>query len=163
MSQHFTHLHLHTDFSLLDGAITIDKLISYGKEHNFKSLAITDHGNMSSMHEAFKEYKKIRAEHPDFKFIPGNEIYFVEDLEEPKAKRRHLVLLAMNEVGYRNLLRITAAGFDNAVTVMNKQFPRVDADVLKKFFLQSRTQDSAKFLKMIHENSFTSKYMEKDM
>ena len=44
--QYFTHLHLHTEYSLLDGAISLDKLVEFGKAHNYKALAITDHGNI---------------------------------------------------------------------------------------------------------------------
>ena len=58
MSQHFTHLHLHTEYSLLDGAISLDKLIAFGKEHNYKALAITDHGNIFGAVKFFQKCKK---------------------------------------------------------------------------------------------------------
>ncbi len=58
MDKHFTHLHLHTDFSLLDGAITLDKLIGFGKKHNFKALAITDHGNIFGAVKFFQQAQK---------------------------------------------------------------------------------------------------------
>ncbi len=58
MEQHFTHLHLHTEFSLLDGAIKLDQLIDYGKEHKLKALAITDHGNIFGAVKFFQKCKK---------------------------------------------------------------------------------------------------------
>ena len=57
MERHFTHLHLHTEFSLLDGAISLDNLVSYGKKHNLKALAITDHGNILKSKEDGKRKK----------------------------------------------------------------------------------------------------------
>ena len=59
MSQHFTHLHLHTEYSLLDGAISLEKLIEFGKENNFKALAITDHGNIFGAVKFFQMQKKL--------------------------------------------------------------------------------------------------------
>ncbi len=61
MDKHFTHLHLHTDFSFLDGAITLDKLIGFGKKHNFKALAITDHGNIFGAVKFFQQAKKLES------------------------------------------------------------------------------------------------------
>ena len=61
MSSHFTHLHLHTEFSLLDGAITLDRLIDFGKENNFKALAITDHGNIFGAVKFFQNAKKLAS------------------------------------------------------------------------------------------------------
>jgi len=118
---------------VLDAIIPIKEMFERVNELGQKAVAITDHGNMASMHEAYGLYKQYKKDGSSFKFIPGNEIYFVEDLEDKKAKRRHLVLLAANEEGYKNLLSITAEGYLNAVTVMNRQFPRVTADILKKY------------------------------
>lgn len=129
----FVNLHSHTSASFLDAIITIPQLFSRVKELEQSCIAITDHGVMSNIYQAYKEYKKYKAAGTPIKFIPGNEIYFVEDLADPKSKRRHLVLLASNEVGYKNLLRITAAGFKNSVTVMGREFPRVDAAILQKY------------------------------
>lgn len=128
----FVNLHSHTMHSHVDAIVRIPELFERVVSLKQKAVAITDHGVMAGIYEAYKEYKKIKEKGIDFKFIPGNEIYFVEDLEDKKAKRRHLVLLAQNEVGYRNLLKITAEGFRNAVTVMNKQFPRVTEEILRE-------------------------------
>lgn len=126
--QKFVNLHGHTLGSVLDAIISPDELFAKAKEIGYKAMAITDHGNMSQIWAAYKASKKHGV-----KLIPGNEIYFVEDLADPKAKRRHLVLLASNAVGYRNLCRVTYEGFLNSVTVMGKQFPRVDAAILEKY------------------------------
>jgi len=74
MSQHFTHLHLHTEYSLLDGAISLDKLVAFGKENNYKALAITDHGNIFGAVKFFQKCKKA-----GIKPILGMEAYFTED------------------------------------------------------------------------------------
>jgi len=78
--QHFTHLHLHTEFSLLDGAISLDKLIAKGKEFNFKALAISDHGNIFGAVKFFQKCKKA-----GIKPILGMEAYFTEDAKVKNA------------------------------------------------------------------------------
>lgn len=124
----FVNLHGHTYGSVLDAIIRPAELFKRAKELGHKAIAITDHGNMSQIYPAYKESKKTGV-----KLIPGNEIYFVEDLNNPKSKRRHLVLLAANQRGYKNLCRITYEGFLNSVTVMGKEFPRVTAETLRKY------------------------------
>ncbi|MDZ4125634.1 MAG: PHP domain-containing protein, partial [Hydrogenophaga sp.] len=74
MADHFTHLHLHTDFSLLDGAIAIDKLVDFGKKNNFKALGISDHGNIFGAVKFFQKCKKA-----GIKPVLGLETYFTED------------------------------------------------------------------------------------
>lgn len=124
----FVNLHGHTYGSVLDAIIRPAELFKRAKELGHKAIAITDHGNMSQIYPAYKESKKTGV-----KLIPGNEVYFVEDLDNPKSKRRHLVLLASNHEGYKNLCRITYEGFLNSVTVMGKEFPRITADILRKY------------------------------
>lgn len=124
----FTNLHSHTCYSQLDAIIRADQLFQRAKELGQTAVAVTDHGVMSGIHEAYKASKKTGV-----KLIPGNEIYFVDDLSDLKSKRRHLVLLAANHTGYKNLLKITAEGFKNATVVMGREFPRVDAAILKKY------------------------------
>jgi len=124
----FVNLHGHTYGSVLDAIVRPSELFRRAKELGQKAVAITDHGNMSQIYPAYKESKKHGV-----KLIPGNEIYFVEDLANPKSKRRHLVLLAANHQGYKNLCRITYEGFKNSVTVMGKEFPRVTAEILSKY------------------------------
>lgn len=129
----FVNLHSHTSASHLDAIIRPAELFKRVLELGQTAISATDHGNMANCYQLYKEYKKYKKAGTPIKFIPGNEIYFVEDLNDPKSKRRHLVLLASNEAGYRNLLRITSAGYDNSTTIMGKQFPRVDTNILKKY------------------------------
>lgn len=125
MSQHFTHLHLHTDFSLLDGAISIDKLIAYGKEHNFKSLAITDHGNIFGAVKFFHAAKKA-----GIKPIIGMEAYFTEDVSIKNVEKKyyHLILLVQNETGYKNLCKLIAYSYQKGFYFK----PRIDYEILEK-------------------------------
>ncbi|MCF7900224.1 PHP domain-containing protein, partial [Candidatus Babeliales bacterium] len=76
MEQHFSHLHVHTDHSLLDGAITIDNYIAFAKKNNLKALAITDHGNIFGAVKFFQKCKKAGT-NP----IIGIEAYLTEDVK----------------------------------------------------------------------------------
>ena len=88
MDKHFTHLHLHTDYSLLDGAITLDKLIEFGKKHKLKALAITDHGNIFGAVKFFQQAKKA-----GIKPILGIESYFTEDARIKNADNKYYHLI----------------------------------------------------------------------
>src|SRR5690242_8152187 len=98
MSKHFTHLHCHTEFSLLDGAISLDRLVKYGKDHELKSLAITDHGNIFGAVKFFQQCKKA-----GIKPVLGIEAYLTEDatIKAADNKYYHLILLVQNAVGYK--------------------------------------------------------------
>ncbi len=105
----FTHLHVHTEYSRLDGASRLDDLIATAKAHGMTSLAITDHGVMYGVADFFK--KCVKA---GIKPILGCEVYIVKDMtEKSKAYREyaHLVLLAKNQTGYQNLMRLVSIGF----------------------------------------------------
>ena len=103
----FTHLHLHTDYSLLDGACDVDKLVSRVLDIGQKAVAITDHGNIYGAVHFFEAAKK-----KDVKPILGCELYICkeDDHRAPSEgeKYNHLLVLAENEEGYRNLVRITS-------------------------------------------------------
>ena len=128
MNREFTHLHVHTEYSLLDGFSPIKKLLDYAEELNMKSLAITDHGSMFGVVQFYKEAKK-RNINP----IIGCEIYTVNGsyLEKTSANKRynHLILLAENEIGYKNLMEIVSLGYVNGFYYK----PRVDKEILKKY------------------------------
>jgi len=125
MSKHFTHLHLHTDYSLLDGAISLNKLIDFGKEHNFKSLAITDHGNIFGAVKFFQQCKKA-----GIKPILGIEAYITEDarIKNTDNKYYHQILLVQNKQGYRNLCKLISYSFQEGFYFK----PRIDYRMLEE-------------------------------
>ena len=122
----FTHLHVHTEYSLLDGAARIKDLVARAKELGMESLAITDHGVMFGVVDFYKECKK-----QGIKPIIGCEVYTaarrLTDKEVDKDKYQgHLVLLAKNETGYKNLIKIVSEGFIRGYYYK----PRIDKEVL---------------------------------
>lgn len=126
----FTHLHVHTEYSLLDGSSKISELLPRAKELGMDSLAITDHGVMYGVIDFYKKAKEI-----GIKPILGCEIYVAPgsrfDREQSRGEDRyyHLVLLAENNQGYRNLMKIVTRGFTEGYYYK----PRVDYEVLEKY------------------------------
>lgn len=124
----FAHLHVHTEYSLLDGSIRIKDLIKRTKELGMDSIAITDHGAMFGVVQFYKEARKN-----GIKPILGSEVYVAINKyteREPKDKSQyHLVLLAENNEGYQNLLKIVSEAYVNGFYYK----PRVDHDVLRKY------------------------------
>jgi DNA polymerase-3 subunit alpha len=114
----------------MDGMTSIDAAFKRAKEFGQTAIAITEHGNCASIFDARKASKKYGV-----KYIPGCEFYFVDDVKDDKAKRCHLILLAKNEPGYRNLLRLNYEGFAHCkyVAVANKVFPQIDWAMLEKY------------------------------
>jgi len=124
----FTHLHTHSHYSLLDGLAKIDELIDYAKELGMDSLALTDHGNM---YGAIEFYKKAKAK--GIKPIIGCEMYQSERKMTDKEpgiddKRYHIVLLAKNLTGYKNLVKIITKAHLEGFYYK----PRVDEETLRK-------------------------------
>lgn len=125
----FVHLHTHTEFSLLDGAARISDLIKKTKELGMSSLAITDHGAMYGVVDFYKE-----AIANGIKPIIGCEVYVAprtrfDKTHEYDSKYSHLILLAENEVGYKNLIKIVSAGFTEGFYYK----PRVDFELLTEY------------------------------
>ena len=127
----FTHLHVHTEYSLLDGSSKIKELVSRAKELGMDSLAITDHGVMYGVIDFYRAAKAAGI-NP----VLGCEIYVAPgsrfDREAGNAKEsryHHLVLLAENDIGYANLVKIVSRGFTEGFYYK----PRVDYDVLEKY------------------------------
>lgn len=123
----FTHLHVHTEYSLLDGASRIPDLVSRARELGMDSLAITDHGVMFGVIDFYKECKK-----QGIKPIIGCEVYTaartMHDKESDRDKHHgHLILLAKNNEGYKNLIKIVSKGFTEGYYYK----PRIDKDVLR--------------------------------
>ena len=121
----FCHLHVHTEFSLLDGIARVNKLIDITKERGYSAVAITDHGNMYGTLQFFEECIKA-----GIKPIIGCEFYICNDLTKKQGKddMGHLVLLAKNNEGYANLLKLNGI----ACTEGYYYKPRIDYEVLQK-------------------------------
>ena len=125
----FVHLHVHTEFSLLDGANKIKELPERVKELGMDSVAITDHGVMFGVVDFYKECKKV-----GIKPIIGCEVYVAPRSrfdKEPNIdnKYSHLILLAKNEVGYKNLSNLVSIGFTEGFYYK----PRIDLEILEKY------------------------------
>ena len=120
----FVHLHLHTEYSLLDGACKIDNLVEYCKENGINAVAMTDHGNMyGTLHFAEK------AAVAGIKYIIGCEFYVTKDMNEKKDKAaEHLILLAKNKAGYKNLVQLDSMAFVDGFYYK----PKIDYKVLKE-------------------------------
>lgn len=123
----FTHLHLHTEYSLLDGEIKIEDLVKRAKELNMKSVAITDHGNMFG---AVNFYKALKKE--GIKPIIGSEIYISKgdhNSKTPEDKEYyHLILLCKNNEGLKNLFKISTESWQNGFYYK----PRVSREFLRE-------------------------------
>ena len=124
----FVHLHVHTEFSLLDGACRITELVKRVKELGQTAVAITDHGVMYGVVDF---YKACKAE--GIKPIIGCEVYVAprgrtDRIHELDAEARHLILLCRNETGYRNLCFLDSAAFTEGFYIK----PRIDKELLRE-------------------------------
>ena len=126
-NKQFTHLHVHTEYSLLDGACRIDRIFERVKELGQTSIAITDHGVMYGCVDFYKAAKKA-----GIKPIIGCEVYVANRSRFDKVNRidgsNHLVLLCKNETGYKNLIKLVSAGFIEGFYSK----PRVDKELLEQ-------------------------------
>ena len=125
----FTHLHLHTEYSLLDGACRIGEVVSLAKNSGMTSLAITDHGVLYGAVAFYKECQKQGV-----KPIIGCEVYVAPRSRFDKvhgldSDRYHLILLCKNETGYQNLLKLVSSAWVDGFYTK----PRVDRDILEKY------------------------------
>ena len=126
----FTHLHVHTEFSLLDGSSKIKELVAQVKNLGMDSIAITDHGVMYGVIDFYKAAKSV-----GIKPIIGCEVYvspnsrFDREIVKGEDRYYHLVLLAENDIGYHNLTKIVSTGFVEGFYYK----PRVDMEVLKQY------------------------------
>jgi len=126
MSKHFTHLHLHTEFSLLDGAIRISDLMKFAKEQEWKAVGMSDHGNIFGAVKFFEEAKKHKI-----KPVLGCEMYFTPDVSIKNAneKYHHLIVIVQNREGYQNLCRLLAYAYQDGFYFK----PRIDYRILEKY------------------------------
>lgn len=144
----FSHLHNHTQFSLLDGASPIPRLYDKAQKDGMPAVAITDHGNMFGVFqfvaEAWKNTKVVGKDEngndikePVVKPIVGCEFYLVEDHHkrqfsraEGRDKRYHQLFLAKNETGYKNLVKLCSLGYMEG---LYGKFPRIDKELVLKY------------------------------
>jgi DNA polymerase-3 subunit alpha len=127
----FVHLHNHSDYSILDGAITVDNMVNKAKELGMPAVALTDHGNMFGPWSFYQKANKAGIKPivgQEFYMAPGSRLRkeFVRDNGEEKAY--HLILLAKNEEGYKNLLKLSSIGYTEGFYYK----PRIDMEVLEK-------------------------------
>ncbi|HYG40544.1 MAG TPA: DNA polymerase III subunit alpha, partial [Cytophagales bacterium] len=127
----FSHLHCHTQFSLLDGATDISQMMKKAQADGMKAVALTDHGNMFGAFKFVAEANKYNV-----KPIVGCEFYLVEDRfkkqfsKEVKDNRFHQLLLAKDQDGYKNLAKLCSIGY---IDGLYSKWPRIDKDILLKY------------------------------
>lgn len=134
----FSHLHVHTQYSLLDGAASIQSLYKKAVDDNMPALAISDHGNMFGVFEFVSQAYKHVDENgkPRVKPIVGCEFYLTIDrhrktfTKEEKDPRFHQILLAKNELGYRNLMKLTSLGYMEG---LYSKYPRIDKQLIEQY------------------------------
>ena len=124
----FVHLHVHTEYSLLDGACRLDRLCSVAKERGQTAIAITDHGNLFGAVDFYKSAKKH-----GIKPIIGCEVYVAarsrfDKVHGVDSNRHHLVLLCENETGYKNLIKLVSSAWVDGFYTK----PRIDRELLEK-------------------------------
>jgi DNA polymerase III subunit alpha len=124
----FISLHNHTTFSIGDSLITPSELFETAKSLNQSAIAVTDHGTASGLFDCLKQSKKTKV-----KLIAGIEYYFVDSVDNKESAFKHLILLAKNANGYKNLLTINKIGFDNSVLAFKKVVPRIDWKILERY------------------------------
>jgi DNA polymerase III subunit alpha len=124
MSQYFTHLHIHTDYSLLDGAITLERLVDFAKSKSMKAIGISDHGNVFGAVKFFQLAKKA-----GIKPILGIEAYITDDVrvKEVENKYYHIVIIVKNNIGYKNLCKLISLSYTEGFYFK----PRIDYRMLE--------------------------------
>ena len=134
----FSHLHVHTQFSLLDGAASIKNLYKKAIADGMPALAISDHGNMFGAFEFVKEAYQHKNDDGTLKVKPivGCEFYITQDRhrksfsKDEKDPRHHQILLAKNSIGYKNLVKLTSLGY---IEGMYSKYPRIDKELIHKY------------------------------
>ena len=126
----FAHLHVHTQYSILDGAAPISSLFARAKEYGQKAIAITDHGNMFGV----KEFLNTSAKFPEVKPIVGCEVYVAVDGRKVRKGKedqssRHLILLAKNQEGYKSLVKLASYAYIEGFHYR----PRIDRELLEQY------------------------------
>src|SRR5690606_22677000 len=134
----FSHLHVHTQYSLLDGAAPIKSLYEKAMQDDMPALAISDHGNMIGVFSFVAEAHKHKDENGNVKVKPvvGCEFYITTDRHKrsftkgDKDPRHHQILLAKNNTGYRNLTKLTSLGYLDG---LYGKYPRIDKELILQY------------------------------
>lgn len=126
MPNYFTHLHLHTEYSLLDGAISLEKLVAFAQEHQLPAIGISDHGNIFGAVKFFQLCKKA-----GIKPVLGMEAYLTEDasIKDTNNRYHHLLIIVENKIGYRNLCKLISFSYQNGFYFK----PRIDYKMLEQY------------------------------
>lgn len=111
----------------MDSLIEPEDLFVKAKEFNQPAVAVTDHGTLAGIWDSYKFSKKHGV-----KLIAGCEFYFVDNVEDENERLRHVILLAKNHTGYRNLLKLSELGFNNLIVYQKKVYPRIDWKMLEE-------------------------------
>ena len=117
----FVHLHVHSEYSILDGACRIPDLVARAAELGMPAVSLTDHGSMAGAVQLFKETKETGV-----KPIIGCEVYVTDDRRAQKKGNAHLTLLAQDTTGYGNLIKLSSLGYLEG----DYYKPRVDWELL---------------------------------
>lgn len=126
-SRPFVHLHVHSEYSILDGAAKVDEIVQTAADMGCPAVAISDHGTMGSIADGY-----FAAKEAGIKFIPALEAYHVygdRRSQEKGVKRYHTMLLAISNEGYRNLMHISGSAWRDGIY---GSYPRIDDDLLKQ-------------------------------
>jgi DNA polymerase III subunit alpha len=132
LNMKFSHLHCHTQYSLLDGAANINSMYKKAQKDGMPAIAITDHGNMFGVFQFVAEASKFEGVKP----IVGCEFYLVENRfektfsKDKKDKRYHQLFLAKNTEGYRNLTKMCSLGYIEGIY---SKYPRIDKELVKQY------------------------------
>jgi len=145
----FTHLHVHTEYSLLDGMCRISQLVQRAKELGMDSLAITDHGVMYGAIEFY-----LAAREAGIKPIIGCEVYIAQNSrfsrDASDRNSYHLVLLATNQTGYHNLIQLTTKAHLEGFYYK----PRIDKELLEQYHHGLIALSACRFLTLFGKDSF---------
>lgn len=123
----FVSLHNHTEYSVLSSTIRVKSLFEQAKKLGQKAIAVTDHGTTAAAHEAL-----LQSQATGVKLIMGSEVYFRHNPNDPAERFKHLVLLAANKEGYRNLLTLQAKGFDTIQQINKKAYSVLNYNLLQE-------------------------------
>lgn len=124
----FVNLNVKTTYSILNSLITVKELFKTAQELEQKAVAICDYGSLAGAWEAWKT-----SQDSGIKLIIGCEMYFVNDTAKKDERFRHIIFLAKNAIGYRNLLTLNKEGFDNGTIFAKKVYPLIDWKAIEKY------------------------------